>query len=182
MLTTVKQMQKPPAPAYEGVVDDRQLGIGNFKMMDNGNLPEGDAHWDVVGAHLKFMPGTPSDVLVWALALQDLDPRQHWVQLLKRWKRITQLSGHELPDPLGYMDNLRGSLRAVKALVRAKKRDRELTTALPDSGDLMKRYWGLQVGDILPHPDGHQMEVVNVRINTGAPPTVTLRKVILPSG
>lgn len=176
LLGLLKTVATKPNPVhYQDLPEETEAQLRELSWFDNGEF--------VAKPETQFQPGSgclilefasEADVTAWALTLLELDPRATWSELGNRWKRTTTLSRFAPPSifpeyPL--------SAAAARSLRKRQHQDAKLKLPLPDTGDILKRYWGLEAGDIVPHKDGdHVLEVKQVRINLGSPPTITFER------
>lgn len=176
LIQTLKTAVSKPDPInYKDLPEETEAQLRELRWFDNGEFESAAATAFTPGASslvLKF--ATEADVAAWALTLLELDARASWAELKARWKKMTRLSGFVLPSAFtGYELTPEAQCR----LERQQRKDQKLRLPLPDNAGVLKRYWSLELGDVVPHESGdHVLEVKHVRINLGSAPTITFER------
>lgn len=167
---------KPIAAFYGTETAEVQAVVAREVVwVNNGRFePRAQACWELMGTHLAPAFDSAKAVFVFARALAATSPRESWGRLAREFRARTSLGRFHLPEGL---PELPFHLTARKALDRRLAADARMTLPLPDSANIVKRYYGLEEGQVLPHADGgHQLVVTRVRVNLDAPPTLTFRE------
>ncbi len=169
--------RKPPGEAYAGGVrSERQTLAALFRWVENGALASvSRPTWTTGSDSLVLQFGDPESLVGHVFSLMKADPRATWPELGRRWRACTRLSSWSLPTGFPKYAKTKAALTAWRRRQRAQTR---LMTPLPERTDLMKRYWGLEPGHVLTHPDPEvpDLVVAAVRLNLDTYPTVTFKE------
>lgn len=138
-----------------------------FRLVPNGQFEPSPNQWVSGSRGLIRRFSEPLAVFRFAVELFEANPRTGWQALLAdfrakhRYQKLTEVPEGTAP---GVAETLR---------VRLKKAFENLKP-YPDTNSIQKRYWGLEEGQALTHPDGRTATVKSVRVNLDSPPTLTL--------
>lgn len=171
-------LNKPLASFY-GASQADQVEVGALRWVENGVWREDPSlafkpAWFPADRRLMLRFGLWPQAAKWAFLLFEWDPRSTWAKLQVQWKQRTRLASFSPPECLPMFPF---SAEGRKRLESRQRQDGLMLKPLPDSGDLRKRYYGLEEGERLPHEAGdRQLVVASVRVNLEAPPTITFRE------
>lgn len=168
-----------PLASFYGDGPAEAIEVAELRWVANGEWePASETAWYRTDRHLKLRFASARDAATWAFRLFEWDPRATWSKLVAAYKQRTRLASFNPPDVLPEYPL---TPAASVGLAARRRQDNALTKALPDSGDIKKRYYGLEEGERLPHKEGDRALVVaSVRVNLDAPPTITFREEVIP--
>lgn len=162
-------LSKPAACHYDALPPRGPCAPGDLVWRQNPEVNQASTGYTLGSKRLQLRFGTVEDHLAWVGQLLESDPRASWLTLLQReharW-RYTQAA----PADWTLTPEAKARHRRTQTRLQAER------LPLPDNATLDKRYWGLDVGDRLVHETRPALQVTQVRLNAGQPPTLTLEE------
>lgn len=162
-------LSKPAACHYQALPPRGPCAPGDLVWRQNPEKLPASTGYQLGSKRLQLRFDSLADHLAWVGQLLDGDARASWLTLLQReharW-RYTQ----ELPADWPVSPEAAARHGRTQARLQAER------LPLPDNATLEKRYWGLDVGDRLVHKTQPALQVTQVRLNAGQPPTLTLEE------
>jgi hypothetical protein len=166
-------LSKPAACHYQQLPASGPCPPGDLVFRRNVARPCNETCYHAGDRGLQLRFASQDEHLAWVGQLLDSDGRASWHTLLRREQaRLRYSAQPETSHPL--------TPAAAQRQARTQRRLAAERLPLPDNATLEKRYWGLEPGDRLVHPQRPALVVTQVRLNAGQPPTLTLEEAPAP--